>query len=303
MNAQVKKTRRASVKRLQKIRQFTLVGVGLILGNSYFNAINTKNVYQGSLKSGCVPFLNCHACPFAISSCPIGILQHFSAMKKIPFLLLGYLGIIGLIFGRAVCGWICPFGWVQEMMYKIKSRKFSIPKPFLQLKYVSLIILAIMLPYITGAHWFSKLCPWGTIIAGIPWALWNPVDPEFGDPAILPGDIGFYYWLKIGVLVFFLLLFVFYKRPFCRTFCPLGAIYSIFNRFSIMQLKVDRDERCENCSLCKSVCPVDIKISDDPASPECIRCLECKVCTKVRVTWGLTNGRKTETAVERAAGG
>lgn len=279
-----------------------MVGIGLILGNSHFNAINTKQVYQGVLKSGCVPFLNCHACPFAISSCPIGILQHFAAIKKIPFLLLGYLGLIGLIFGRAVCGWICPFGWVQELMYKIKSRKFKIPKPFLQLKYVSLVVLAIVLPYITGAHWFSKLCPWGTITAGIPWAIWNPSDPEFGDPTLLPGDIGFYYWLKIGMLGLFLVLFVLYKRPFCRTFCPLGAIYAFFNRFSILQLEVAVDDKCQSCSLCSSVCPVDIKVSDDPNSPECIRCMECKICTKVSVKWGLNHAGKTKAVTETAAG-
>ncbi len=273
----------------RRIRRYTVVGVGLILANSYYKSIITKSVYDGPIKSGCVPFLNCHACPFAISSCPVGILQHFAVMRKLPFLLMGYLGLIGMVVGRAACGWLCPFGWLQDLIYKIKAPKLSLPRTLLPLKYVSLVVLAILLPMLTGAHWFSRLCPWGTIIAGIPWVLWNPADPTFGDPVISADMIGFHYWLKIGVLVFFLSAFVLYKRPFCRTFCPLGAIYSLFNRISLLQMKVDGGS-CRDCDLCRKVCPMDIRVSDDPGSGECIRCLKCTVCKHVEATWRFSNG-------------
>ncbi|MFH1941436.1 MAG: hypothetical protein ABIL68_04970 [bacterium] len=91
---------------MRKIRWLFIVGIGGILANSYYKVIATKTIYDGPLKAGCVPFLNCHACPFAVSSCPIGMLQHFAAIRKLPFLLLGFLGVIGITFGRAACGWL-----------------------------------------------------------------------------------------------------------------------------------------------------------------------------------------------------
>ncbi|OVE80514.1 hypothetical protein BVY01_00060, partial [bacterium I07] len=138
------KNKRSSYAILRKIRWLFIVGIGGIFANGYFKVISTKMIYDGPLKSGCVPFLNCHACPTALMSCPIGMLQHFAAIKKWPFLLIGFLGIIGTTVGRSACGWLCPFGYVQDLMYKIKSRKFSIPKPLTNMKYVSLAVLAIL---------------------------------------------------------------------------------------------------------------------------------------------------------------
>lgn len=288
---------------LRSIRWLFVVGIGYILANSYYKVIATKTIYDGPLRAGCVPFLNCHACPFAISSCPIGILQHFAAIRQIPYLLIGYLGIIGLTVGRAACGWLCPFGILQDWMFKIKSKKFTLARHLPKLKYVSLVVLAILLPFFTEAHWFSRICPWGTIIAGIPWVLWNPIDPTFGDPVIQPGMVGWHYALKIAVLIFFLILFIFIKRPFCRTTCPMGAIYSFFNRISLFQMKVNKSKVCGKCTLCRDVCPVDIKISDDPGSAECIRCLECTVCKNVRVKWGVPDGRRKTIPAETTARG
>lgn len=268
---------------LRRIRWIFVVGLGGILANSYVKVFAAKQIYDGPLKKGCVPFLNCHACPTAYMACPVGILQHFAAVRQVPFLLIGFLGTVGMIFGRSACGWLCPFGWVQDTLYKIKTRKFRIPHVLTYLKYVSLVVLAVALPFFTEAHWFSRICPWGTLMAGIPWVLWNPIDPVFAMPVIEPGMVGWLYVLKISVLAVFLVLFVVTKRPFCRTTCPLGAIYSLFNRVSVMQMQVEG--KCVDCDLCVDVCPVDIRIADDPNSPACIRCLKCTVCKNVKVRW------------------
>jgi ferredoxin len=268
----------------RKVRWFFVVILGGILANSYYKVFSTKVIYDGPLKSACVPFLNCHACPTAVSSCPIGILQSHAATRRLPIFLTGFLGTIGMTVGRAACGWFCPFGWVQDVLYKIKSKKFNLPPKFLNVKYATLIVLAVLLPFFTGKHWFSWLCPWGTMEAGIPWVLWNPIHPFMGEPVISADMIGWHYILKIAVLVLFLVLFVLIKRPFCRTACPLGAIYALFNRASLLQMKVEG--ACRDCGLCRSVCPMDIHIANNPKSPECIRCLECTVCKRVRVKWG-----------------
>ena len=182
---------------LRKIRA-GVVGLGGILANSHLGFLATKQVYDGPLKKGCVPFLNCHACPTAYMSCPVGILQHFSAVRQMPYFLLGFLFSIGMVFGRAACGWLCPFGWIQDALFKIRSRKFLIPAWLKKGKFVSLAVLAVALPFLTGDHWFSRLCSWGTLMAGLPWVLWDPVDPLSALPVIEPGVEG---WLPIAGLM------------------------------------------------------------------------------------------------------
>jgi polyferredoxin len=271
---------------LRNIRSPFVAIFGLILPNSYFSVISTKEIYSGPLKQVCVPGLNCHACPTAMMACPMGMIQQFAAVHKFPFAVAGFLGIIGIVFGRSVCGWLCPFGWVQDQIYRIKSKKFKIPTYLKYGKYFSLVILALILPYFTEANWFSRICPWGTLIAGVPWVIWNPVNPMNALPVIEPGSVGWLYVMKVSILVIFLALFVFTRRPFCRTLCPLGAIYSQFNKISFMRLEVTG--KCVGCDMCVDLCPVEISVADDPNSPDCIRCLNCTLCNNVHVRWGPT---------------
>ena len=79
----------------------------------------------------------------------------------------------------------------------------------------------------------------------------------------------------------FLLWFLADKRPFCRYACPLGLLFSLFNRVSLLKLEVSPS--CNQCDACVKVCPVDIKVYEDPNSGQCIRCLNCLACTKVKV--------------------
>ncbi len=99
--------------------------------------------------------------------------------------------------------------------------------------------------------------------------------------------IGPRYWMKIAVLAALVGASILIKRPFCRFVCPpLGAIWSPFNRVSLMRLEVD-DAACTKCGgACKGVCPVDLEVYRDPNSDACIRCLECTRCDAVRVSWG-----------------
>ncbi len=289
------KKKYASARKLR----WLIIPASFFAANSWFKVFSTKEIYKGPLRKTCLPFLNCHACPTCVSSCPIGILQAHASNHTFPTFLIGFLGAIGIIFGRAACGWLCPFGYMQDWMYKIKTKKIVLPKFLIYGKYVSLVVLAILLPYFLDGHWFSRFCPWGTILAGIPWGIWNPVNPVFNTLTIPLESFGFMYWLKIGMLILFLAAFVLIKRPFCRVFCPLGAIYAFFNRISFMKMHVNHNG-CVNCGLCKKVCPVDIRIGDDPGSPECIRCIECTVCKNIRVKWSMDNGREKQPAVKTA---
>lgn len=273
------------IKSLHFWRRFTQIGIGTILFNSYFNVVNTKQIYSGPLRHGCVPGLNCHSCPTATMGCPIGMLQYFAANHRFPWFMIGFLGIIGLISGRFTCGWLCPFGLVQDWMHSFKKLKVPIPKILNYLKYIVLIAVVIVIPYFTYEHWFSKLCPCGALIAGIPWALWNPTDPIFEGPTITADAIGSMFWLKMWILGVFMVLFLFIKRPFCRTICPLGAIYAFFNRISLVSLRVK--DSCPDCGSCADLCPMDLEARTEINSENCIKCLECVDCKHVQFYWNL----------------
>ncbi|MDP8238681.1 MAG: FAD-dependent oxidoreductase [Candidatus Hatepunaea meridiana] len=267
------------------LRRFTQLGIGTILFNSYFAVASTARIYDGPLRNICVPGLNCHACPTALMGCPIGMMQHFAATHRFPWFLIGFLGIIGLLSGRFTCGWLCPFGLVQDATNAFKRIPVNIPKLFNYFKYVVLVGLVIIIPYFTYEHWFSKLCPCGALIGAIPWGIWNPIDPDFGSPYIAPLDIGTMYWIKIWILAVCLLLFLFIKRPFCRTICPLGATYAMFNRVSLVSLKVK--DSCVDCGRCKELCPMDLDFRKEINSENCIKCMDCTQCEHVEFEWNL----------------
>ena len=252
-----------------------------VFTNGYVGVFVTRAVNNNPLKGLCVPYLNCYACPSALFSCPIGTLQHFMAIRSVPFLLLGMLSTVGLTIGRMPCGWACPFGFLQDLLHKFPSPKFKVPRFLRPFKYGFLVIFALLLPYLTGDNWLSKICPAGTLIAGIPWVLWNPVSPDTGLP-VLPNPPGLQFLAVVISLCCFLVWFVLSKRPFCQAVCPMGAILSLFNRASLIRLEVADD--CDACNFCNVNCPMDLKVPLEINSRECIRCLECTRCGHVKVT-------------------
>lgn len=267
------------------LRRFTQLGIGTLLFNSYFAVGSTRQIYDGVFRNICVPGLNCHACPTAIMGCPIGMLQFFAATHKFPWFLIGFLAVIGLISGRFTCGWLCPFGFFQDITHAFKRFKVRIPKQLNYLKYVVLVSLVIIIPYFTYEHWFSKLCPCGALIGAIPWAIWNPNDPTFGAAYIAPLDIGTMFWIKMWILGIFLVLFLFIKRPFCRTICPLGATYAIFNKVSLVSLEVK--DSCTDCGRCRELCPMDLNFKTEINTENCIKCLDCTQCEHVKFNWNM----------------
>ena len=256
-------------------------GGATILSNAYLLFPFTKKIYQGKLKSICAPGLNCYSCPAASGACPLGSLQSFFATFRANFALgrfqiglyvIGFLGIIGSLVGRMPCAWLCPFGLLQELMYKIPSRKLEIPKFLIYCKYVFLALFVIILPLTVtdtfgyGMTWFCKfVCPAGTLEAGIPIMFLQPEQRSL---------IGILYANKILILSTFLMLMIFTRRPFCRTVCPLGAIYSLFNKVSIFRM-VHHPDKCVFCKQCYADCPMGVKFYEGANQIDCIRCLKC----------------------------
>lgn len=239
-----------------------------LLYNCNLTGFMEGKIYKGGIKAVCVPGLNCYSCPGAVASCPIGSLQSalVSAKYKFPYYILGMLLLFGVLLGRAVCGFLCPFGFFQELLYKIPTKK--IPKgkwsaKLSYLKYVILLVVVIVVPLTLGIPAFCKyICPAGTLEAGIPLTLANE------ELRALLGNL--FSW-KVFLLVMIVVSAVFIFRSFCRFLCPLGAFYAFFNKIAFAGVKKD-SEKCNGCGKCVRFCKMDIKNVGDC---ECVQCGEC----------------------------
>lgn len=249
------------------------------LSNGYAAGFAKGTIYKGSSKLLCVPGLNCYSCPGALGACPIGSFQAVIASRnyQFTFYVTGFLLFFGALLGRFVCGWLCPFGLVQDLLHKIpfvkKLRRLPGDRWLRFLKYVILVGFVIVLPLTVldivgqGQPWFCKyICPSGTLFAGIPLVASNPA---------LQFALGWLFSWKVAVLVVLLLLSVVVYRPFCRYLCPLGAIYGLFNPVALYRFRID-SQKCTQCGACQKACPMDIPVQSVPNSPECIRCGRCK---------------------------
>ncbi|KLU65301.1 putative electron transport protein YccM [Desulfosporosinus acididurans] len=258
----------------RKLVQFML----LISTNGYFKGFLDGSTYRGKLKSICVPGLNCYSCPGAFGACPIGSLQAVASdlSYRFSFYLAGFLTLMGITMGRFICGWLCPFGYIQELLHKIPSPKFKVGKRFQNLKYLKYIILlvfVILLPMFwvnalgMGSPTFCKyICPAGTLEGGIPLTLLDTT---------LRSAAGFLFAWKVCLLIVTIFASIIIFRPFCRFVCPLGAIYSLFNPISVYRFKIDKN-KCTSCGICIEKCKMGVEVYKKPNSPECIRCGECK---------------------------
>ncbi|RDY23349.1 4Fe-4S binding protein [Romboutsia maritimum] len=262
-------------------RNFTQL-IATILTNANLKGFFEKGIFKGDTKKLCVPGLNCYSCPGALGSCPIGSLQAVIGSMKynISLYVLGIMSFFGVIFGRLICGWLCPFGFIQDLLYKVKVKKINVNKKvdnvLKYLKYVILILFVVILPmFLTNEFGMAKpyfcefICPAGTLEGGIPLVLLNES---------LRQTIGFLFAWKLFILIAIIVLSMFVYRPFCRYICPLGAFYSVFNKFSFYKYKVD-EEKCTGCKACQRKCNMNIEVYKKPNTIDCIRCGECvKAC-------------------------
>lgn len=273
-----------NVRKHNRIRRIIQLASAAVL-NGYAAGFAGGRIFTGAGKAFCVPVLNCYACPGALGSCPIGSMQTVlgGSRHRFSFYVLGLLMVFGIALGRLWCGFVCPFGLIQDLLGMIPARRIKIApkvdKPLRYLKYAVLLILVVLLPllaknqYGIADAWFCKyICPAGTLEGGIPLML---ADRQLRSLA------GALFSWKMLILIVVLIGAVLIPRFFCRYLCPLGALYGLFNRYSFYQLNLDQS-RCTGCHTCTQVCPmaVEIPTAGDKlvqiSSTECIRCGRCK---------------------------
>lgn len=257
-----------------------LQAAATLLTNAQLSNFAAGKIYQGNGKRLCVPGLNCYSCPSAAGACPIGAFQAVvgSSKFKFSYYITGILILFGILLGRFICGFLCPFGWFQDLLHKLPLKKRSTKhlKPLTYIKYLVLLLMVCLLPMLVvnsvgmGAPYFCKyLCPQGVLEGAIPLSLTNT-----GIRAML----GKLFAWKFTILLIVALLSILYYRPFCKWLCPLGAFYALCNRVSLLQMQV-AESKCISCGKCAKVCKMDVDITKSPNHAECIRCGICvKAC-------------------------
>jgi polyferredoxin len=236
---------------------------------------------------GCV--FHCYSCPLSSFACPIGVMANYAALLpvvgEIPYLLIGLLLLVGATTGSLICGWACPFGFLQNLLGKISPRKITLPSWIGYFRYVVLVGLVLLLPAILGykgipfdeqAVSICRLCPAGALEAGLPYSV----------QALMAGNGWMMSGLKTGILVAFIAGAIFIHRPWCRIFCPLGGLLALFNRFSLFHLRFNPKE-CIECNLCRSRCSMGVKVDQAVNVTGCIRCLECTTCGAIEPAFAL----------------
>jgi len=225
----------------------------------------------------CGPVFHCYACPLATFACPIGVIANFSGLTVLPFIAIGTLLAVAAFVGSFICGWVCPFGYLQDLLAKIPVRRWRLPGWAGYTRYAVLLVLVLVIPFFYGeSHplFICRVCPAGGLEAAVPSMVKQAVA---GEAVAWPS------WPKIMVVALFVVGVCFTWRPWCTLLCPLGAIYGLTNRASALRLKFDA-AKCTHCGACKKMCRYGVDPTKRANDTRCIRCLDCTKCAAISVT-------------------
>ena len=270
--------------------------------NPFIQNFTTGQVYKGDLKQICAPGLNCYSCPAAAMSCPIGALQTAANNMRfdVSFYVLGILFVVSALVGRLVCGFLCVFGLIQDLLYRIPVPKLRVPerldRALRKLKYVVLVLFVLVLPAVlvdgiglSDPLFCEYVCPAGMVEAALP--LLATVES-------LRLMIGWQFVWKAALTLAVIGLAMSVYRPFCKYLCPLGAFYGLFNRFSLLGLRID-GAACTRCGTCERTCLMGVKTLENIDSAECVRCGACKAsCPEDAIKWRVGHGHASSSSTE-----
>jgi polyferredoxin len=239
-----------------------------------------EGIFPG-IKSGlCYPFFYCHACPTASAACPLRAIEIGSYRGNwnwryilYPILIISFVGVLT---GRAVCGWACPIGLLQRITGKIPKKlknkyptlkkigQLRIEPIFRYIKYLIFLGFVVATPILIG-FMFTDICPIGYLVGTIPISILNPGQ-------FIPNE---FFYLALVIFILFIILIFIIERGWCRYFCPIGAMLAPFNKISYYWVSVNKEE-CIHCNICSNdACPMGIDVPNMYRDPECILCGKC----------------------------
>ena len=185
-------------------------------------------------------------------------------LDPVIFIVWSWVAVALLFWGRVYCGWLCPFGALQELLGKVAQRlgvpqvaiPFALHERLWPIKYIAFLgLFAASLASITLAFKGAEIEPFKTVVTLRFMRDW---------PFVL---------YAIGLLIAGL----FIERFFCRYLCPLGAALAIPARLRMFEWLKRRPQCGRECRICSVKCPVQAIHPEGQINPnECIYCLNCQ---------------------------
>ena len=195
-------------------------------------------------------------------------MQQFSFQIFLPlvFTLVSFF-LMFIVLNKAFCGWICPLGTVQELIYKagrrlgfdMKRLENGGEKKVRPVKWLVLVLLVFTLPLLAGlgvaphsaGDAFCQVCP-SRIITTLATA-----DTEQLAVKTSSWDTIGFGIIRDMLAGFILIAALAVRQPFCRI-CPMLALHAAFRKLSPTRLTKQQHDRCEKCGICTKACPMDI---------------------------------------------
>jgi len=194
------------------------------------------------------------------------------------------LGLVAGVFlaGGAFCGWICPFGALQDLLSWLRKR-LHLPEVRVSVR------LDRVLTY--GRYVSLAVILAGTIASVKMWfSGWDPYRTLFGLGWIFEFNLA-EHWLAYLVALVVAGVVLVIPRAWCRYACPLGGAISLLGNLSLLRIRRVEGE-CRGCAVCNRPCPVKIDVAhaDQAVSANCIGCLECVEACPHKAALGVTLG-------------
>ena len=254
----------------------------------HFGRPDNANISERKLWYPRIPYITCLlvtvlVCGFVLGKSPNpmeGTVKVFKSMVGLypsitgKLLALFFFVVLAIIGNKLICGWACPFGALQELVYSLPIlRKMKQWKaPFWLTNTIRGGLFCVVLLFLFGIVGGRK----GFVIYHYlnPFNLFN---------------LDFDHWLILVTVVVSLTLAFFIYRPFCHLICPFGFVSWIAERVSLTRVKIDH-EKCTDCGLCIKACPTQAakdRVLDKLFAADCFSCARClNVCPQDAIRYG-----------------